>query len=233
MLVIWTWREVWDGVIATDFMSLKRLAKEYSKFPRYSLPSDFVNYLSQQLPALMMSRFFGSTVVGHFAFSQKILGMPLNLMSQSVCDVFKQRASSDFNTYGNCRQIFNRTFKALTVLSIAPSIVIILFAPLIFKVVFGSEWEQAGQYTRYLSILYFFRFIVSPLSYVFYIANRQDADLIWQVCLLISTFCSMLLGIYVNSQDVAIIAFSFGYMILYIIYFFWAKKISEGKIELI
>lgn len=231
MLFIWTWREVLDGVIVTQFISIKRLAKEYSKFPRYSLPSDFVNYLSQQLPALMMSRFFGSTVVGHFSFSQKILGMPLNLMSQSICDVFKQRASSDFNTYGNCRQIFNSTFKTLTALSIAPSIVIVLFAPLIFKVVFGSEWEQAGHYTRYLSILYFFRFIVSPLSYMFFIANRQESDLIGQSCLLVVTVGSMFLGIYFKDPDRAIICFSVGYSFIYGIYFLVAHKLSGGILK--
>lgn len=158
MLVIWTWRDVINGLLSTKWTLIRQSAHEYRKFPLFSLPSDWVNSLSQQLPALLLNRFFAATVVGHFSFSQKILGVPLSLMSQSVSDVFKQRASSDYSKYGNCRHIFNNTFKVLTALSIIPSLLMFLLAPFIFRVVFGSEWEQAGQYTRYLVALYFFRF---------------------------------------------------------------------------
>jgi len=230
MLVTWTWRDVRDGLPRTSWELIRQSAKVYKKFPLFSLPSDFVNHLSQQLPALMMGRFFGAVVVGHFSFSQKILGAPLSLMSQSVCDVFKQRASSDYTKYGNCNHIFKSTFKSLTALSIIPLFLIFLLAPLIFKVVFGSEWEQAGQYTRYLVALYFFRFIVSPLSYVFFIANRQDADLIGQIVLLLVTIGSILLGAYLNNPDVAILSFSFGYAIVYGFYFLIARKLSCGKL---
>lgn len=229
MLMFWTWRDFREGLREFKWISIRREAKEYRKLPLFSLPADWVNALSQQLPALALSRFFGQGVVGHFSFSQKILGMPLSLMSQSIRDVFKQRASSDYSKYGNCRHIFNETTKVLTALSIAPMAIIFFFAPLIFKIVFGSKWEQAGQYTRYLVPLYFFRFIASPLSYVFYIVNRQDADLIWQISLLFSTIGSMLLGAHFNNPDIAIISFGFGYSVLYVVYFWCAKRLSTGR----
>jgi len=229
MLMIWTWRDMINGFRNFKWISIRQRSKEYKKFPLFSLPADWVNSFSQQLPVLALGRFFGQGVVGHFSFSQKILGMPLSLLSQSILDVFKQRASSDYSKYGNCRHIFDKTAKTLTALSIVPLAIIFFFAPLIFKIVFGNEWEQAGQYTRYLAPLYFFRFIASPLSYVFYVTNRQDADLIGQIGLLLSTIGSMLLGAHFNNPNVAIISFSFGYIIVYSFYFWGAKRLSTGR----
>ncbi len=229
LFLIWTWHELVDGLSSKKIWnSIKFNAYKYFKFPLFSLPADWINALSQQLPVFMMSKFFGAAVVGHFSFSQRILGAPLNLLSKAVGDTFKQRASSDYNKHGNCSKIFNNTFKALTVLSVFPLLSIFFLAPSIFKIVFGSEWEQAGQYTRYLVPLYFFRFISSPLSFVSIIANRQDLDLAWQIALLISTLVSMFLGAWQQNSDLAIICFSFLYSVLYVIYFFIAGKLSRG-----
>ena len=229
MLLAWTWNDILKNLRRMKWAILVQTAISYRKFPIFSLPSDAINSLSQQLPILMLNRFFGAMIVGHFSFSQKILGMPLNLLSQSVSDVFKQRASEDYSNLGNCKDIFNKTSKFLLALSIVPLIVIFIFAPVIFKILFGEAWEQAGQYSRYLAPLYIFRFIVSPLSYVFYIANRQDADLIGQIGLLFVSVGSMIFGMYMKNPDAAIISFSLGYISVYMFYFWGARNLSFGK----
>jgi O-antigen/teichoic acid export membrane protein len=229
LLSIWTWNDLREGLKKFSFSNLKEVAITYRKFPLFSLPSDAANSMSQQLPIFLLTKFFGSNVVGHFSFSQKILGMPLNLISQSISDVFKQRASADYNKFGNCNQIFIKTSKLLSAMSIVPLIAICIFAPIIFRVIFGEAWEQAGQYTRYLAPLYIFRFIVSPLSYIFYIANRQDADLIGQIGLLFVSIGSMFFGFYLKNPDIAIVTFSCGYVLIYIFYFLGARNLSRGK----
>lgn len=229
MLLVWAWNDVWIGLRRMKRADLTQVAISYRKFPLFSLPTDTVNALSQQIPIIMLCRFFGPNVVGHFSFSQKILGMPLSLMSQSISDVFKQRASADYSKLGNCKDIFNKTSKMLSALSIVPLIIIFLFAPIIFRIVFGEAWEQTGHYTRYLAPLYIFRFIVSPLSYVFYIANRQNADLFGQIWLLFVSIGSMIFGIYMKKPDAAIITFSCGYILVYCFYFWGARNLSNGK----
>ena len=229
IFLAWVWQDLSDGFRRLKWAALTQIAKSYKKFPLLSLPSDAINTLSQQIPVLMLSRFFGASILGSFSFSQRVLGMPISLLSQPVCDVFKQRASADYRNHGNCSDIFNKTSKMLAVLSIVPLIVVLLFAPLMFKILFGKAWEQAGQYTRYLAPLYIFRFIVSPLSYIFYISNRQDADLLAQIGLLFISIVSMIFGIYIKSPDWAIVTFSFGYIMVYCFYFFGARNLAKGN----
>lgn len=229
ILLAWAWHDLRDGLKRMEWAALTQVAISYRKFPLFSLPSDAVNTLSQQLPVLMLHRFFGANVVGYFSFSQKILGMPLSLLSQSISEVFRQRASADYSKLGNCKDIFNKTSKMLTAVSIVPLIIIFIFAPIIFRILFGEAWEQAGQYTRYLAPLYIFRFIVSPLSYVFYIANRQEVDLFGQIGLLFVSVGSMIFGIYIKSPDWAIVTFSFGYILVYCFYFLGAYNLAKAS----
>jgi O-antigen/teichoic acid export membrane protein len=55
-----------------------------------------------------------------------------------------------------------------------------MLAPWLFTAVFGNQWALTGDIAQILTALYFFRFIVSPLSYNYYLANRHSEDLMLQ-----------------------------------------------------
>src|SRR5690606_28031953 len=56
--------------------------------------------------------------------------------------------------------------------------------------VFGKEWIIAGKYVKILTPLFFIRFIVSPLSVLMSIHEKQRFEMIWQVLLLLLLFIS-------------------------------------------
>jgi hypothetical protein len=70
------------------------------------------------------------------------------------------------------------------------------------------------------------RFVASPLSYVFYVANKQHIDLIWQCCLLIMTIATLTLA---NSGHNALFIYSAGYSMLYLIYIALSYHFSKGS----
>jgi O-antigen/teichoic acid export membrane protein len=47
--------------------------------------------------------------------------------------------------------------------------------------VFGKNWEQAGIYARYLIPMMAVKFVISPLSAINNIFNKQYISLVWQV----------------------------------------------------
>jgi O-antigen/teichoic acid export membrane protein len=232
ILLIWTYRDFIDSMNSMNLKSIVQNAKTYRRFPLLSLPAEAVNTLARQIPTFFLNAYFGAAVVGYYNFSQRLLGLPIGIFSGSIFDVFKQRASSDFARLGNCKDIFNKTSKILTAFSFFPFLFLFLFAPYIFKIVFGAQWLQAGQYTRYLAVLYMARFIVNPLSYVFFITNRQDADFLGQCTLLILSVTSMFIGVHYKSPDLALILFSVTYALIYGWYFAVARILSGGNVNL-
>jgi O-antigen/teichoic acid export membrane protein len=216
--------------VRVNHVEIMKQVKRYRRFPQFSLPANLINSLSNQAPVILMSNFFGSAVVGFFNLSQKVLGSPLAVFSKSVSDVFRERASRDYRILGNCRSVYVKTMKSLVLISLFPFLALFLAAPALFSFVFGPTWKIAGEYTRVLSLMYFFRFTVSPLSYVFYIAEKQNYDLIWQIGLFIVTVLSILAGVWQGNSQLSLLYFSISYSLMYLVYLVLSYRFSKGVI---
>ena len=211
---------------------IKEVIRKYKKFPIYSLPSEFINRISNQLPTLLFTTFYGASAVGLFNMSNRMLGLPSTFISQAVSEVFRQRASQDYNQLGNCRSILMKTLKTLLSLSVVPFVVIALFAPYIFAFVFGEPWREAGNYARILSFMYLMKFSISPLSYVIYIANKQNYGLLMDIYVAISNFTLLYFALnYLNSVYWALGLYSANYGFLYLITFWISYKYSKQPDE--
>jgi O-antigen/teichoic acid export membrane protein len=207
----------------------KIVANNFNNFPKYVLPSDLINNFSNLIPVFVLSSyaFLPQVAVGFYNMSNRILGLPIGLISNSIGDVFKQRAASDYNEFGSCRPIFIKTFKALLISSIIPFAILIIFGADIFAFAFGEKWRGAGEYSQILGIMFFFRFTVSPLTYVFYVANKQKLDLYLHLLFIIVGFLSLYLGIKIfESTNLSLWFFSISYSIVYMIYLIFSYKIT-------
>jgi O-antigen/teichoic acid export membrane protein len=207
---------------------LKKVAIRYKKFPLYSLPADSFNVASNQLPTILLTILFGPGNAGYFSLTQRILGAPIAAIGNSTLDVFRQQASRDYEDHGNCVAIYKKTFRTLFLLSIAPFIVLFFAAPKIFTLVFGQDWKIAGQYCQYLAPMFFLRITSSPLGYVFYIAEKQNYDLIWQIILFVLTSGSIVVGSLLHSDKISLISYSVVYSIMYIVYILMSYSFAKG-----
>lgn len=179
------WREDRGMISKLTFAAIKRQAARYRDFPKFLVPSGLVESASSQIPALLLSSFFGATTLGLFALATNMINLPLSLIAGSVRDVFWQAASHEYARSGDCRRIFVSTFRRLLVLAILPAGLILLFGPWLFAWIFGVEWRMAGSYAQSMAGMFFLRVISSPLSSMFYIAEKQKWDLVIQTILFV------------------------------------------------
>lgn len=220
-----------------NYLAIKQLtkrdiinsAKKYKSFPIYSLPADFLGIFSRELPVIMLSGYFGAGIVGFYMLSKRILDVPFTLLSTSVLEVFKQQATEDYHKNGNCEAIFLTTLKKLVIISIVPFLILYISAPTLFAFVFGSEWRMTGEFAQVLTLMYFFKFTSSPLTYVFYITNKMHVDLIINLFILIIVFSSIYIG-YTFSLEPGqtLFTYSIGYSLVYIVYLILSHKFSKG-----
>ncbi|MCD4811910.1 oligosaccharide flippase family protein [bacterium] len=207
---------------------IKKQLVRYKKFPIFNLPATFVNLSANQVPQLLLIT-FGQAVVGNFALSQKVLGSPVTLFSTSISHVFRERASSDYRNKGNCEAIFVKTFKSLFLISIIPFILIFVFAPMLVPIVFGAEWVTAGIYIRALSLMYLFKFTVSPLTYVIIVAEKQNLNLLLMILLFACTTFAVWLGIERGDAMLAVGAYSIAYSSIYLLFLLISYKLSKNN----
>lgn len=215
-----------------NFREMYLVLKRYVNFPKYSLVTDFINGLINQLPIFLLAKLSGRTSVGYYNMSNRMLGLPVITISSGFSEVFRQRASHDYNIHGNCIEVFKKTAKSLTLISILPFIGIILFGAEIFAVVFGENWRTAGIYSQIMGLMFFFRFIVSPLTFVYYIRGKQREDFFLHILMVVFGLLSLYIGYMIyNSAEKMLFFYSISYSIIYIIYFFRSYQLAKGNIN--
>lgn len=206
------------------------LSKKYIKFPKFMIASGFLENLSAQLPVFMISSFFGSYILGLFSLSQRIVKVPLGIIGSSIGNVFRQEAAKQLNENGTCRKLFLNTLKKLIIIATIPFIIFYFIAPELFSFIFGKEWYKAGVYAQILTIMFYFQFITSPLSNMFMIAQKQQYDLFLQIYLVISVFCSFIIGYKIfDSIEYSLYLFTTLYSIKYMIELKLSYNFTENK----
>jgi len=191
----------------------------------YSLPADVVNNASAQLPTLLVLGKFGPGAAGQLALAQRIVGAPISLLGRSVLDVFKRHASEAYRLRGECRSEYLEALRLLLALALVGSAGLALFSLFGFNLIFGEEWNGAGETVLLLLPLVAVRFVASPLTYMVYIAEKQRVDLVWQMALLVSTVATLSAF---QSYRAAIAAYSVAYAILYFVSIRLTYRYSNG-----
>jgi O-antigen/teichoic acid export membrane protein len=212
-----------------NFRRMVFLAKKYINFPKFLIVAHGFNTTSGQMPTLLLNTLFNTAAAGFFILTQRVMGAPMTLLANAIGDVFRQEASNAYVNTGNCKDIYIRTFKKLLIISILPSIIFFFMAPDLFAIVFGEQWRIAGEYAQILSPVFLLRFITSPLSSMFMIAEKQKLDLIWQIGLLITTSLAFFIGYFYASEKIALVFYSLAYSVMFVINFFMTLFFSAGK----
>ncbi len=141
------------------FSSIKEAAFRHKDFPVYRAPQAFLGAFTKNLPMIIIASFFGPVYAGFYALGQKVIKHPAGIISDSVGKVFYPWISKAFNEGKNIKLLLTKATLALAGIGIIPFGAIILFGPSLFGFIFGNEWVNAGEYSRWLSVWIFFDFI--------------------------------------------------------------------------
>jgi O-antigen/teichoic acid export membrane protein len=154
--------KIWRSIHDLDFHKVRSLAQRYRKFPTFSLPAGFINELSLQAPTLLLSTIFGYEIVGLFSLSYSMLVLPISLISNSIAQVYFGEISELFRHKSDkILSLYLDTTKKLFMFG-APIILIgAVISPILFPLIFGSAWKEAGIFTLPLSILVISNFVVA------------------------------------------------------------------------
>jgi O-antigen/teichoic acid export membrane protein len=210
--------------------SILALSKRYINFPKYTLPSEFINVLINQMPAFFLGFFFGQFATGIYGLTHRILSLPISVLSKAVLDVFKEKASREFREHGNCKNTYQKTALLLFSMGVIPFGILGFFAPQLFDLVFNEQWKQAGYYAQILTPMYFLGFVISPLTYTFTIAEKQKNDFVYHLYVLVSMALAFGLSYYwFKKIEITLVCFVGNYCLIYLFYLVKSYQFSKGN----
>jgi O-antigen/teichoic acid export membrane protein len=156
-------------------------AKRYRSFLTVSTPAAIVNTAGFAVPSLLLGFFYGSVVLGRFGLVDRVLGVSTVLVGQAVSQVYSTEAARCSADPLALRSLFTRTMARLSLFALAPSLLLALFGPTAFSLVFGSSWLEAGIYGQLLAVYYYVGFVVWPLIPTLNVLELQGWQFMWDL----------------------------------------------------
>ncbi len=220
-----------DIVKYLRFISFKKMLfviRQYSKVPVFNSLINLIFSLSNELPIYFLSTFYGLGTSGFYGMANKITAAPLNMIVNSVSQVFFQRCSEDYNKTQDASHLIKDTYRNMLRLSIFP-LTGLLLATFFIHYLLGEQWTGIGWYIFILIPSLFVNFIIHPVSSIYTITNKQDLMLIFTVVMVVLKFLALFAGYYFFENILISLTFFSLVTTLYrTMLLFWFVRISKN-----
>ena len=205
---------------------VKECLTKYIRFPKYVMTGKLINSVSCAIPLFYLGAVFTKEELGFFSMSNTIIAVPISIITIAVSDAYRQRANEDYNNYGSCRHILVKTIVPVSIISLVGFSILFIISPFLFEIILGSQWINAGIYTRYLIPMVAISFVTEVIRPTLIIASKQSYDFIWQLLFLFS----MLLLIFISNlyRDIYVFLLFFSGIksLLFLLQFYWCYRYS-------
>ncbi|WP_235040399.1 lipopolysaccharide biosynthesis protein [Vreelandella profundi] len=205
---------------------IKLVALRYRNFPIYRLPSQFLLVFCAQAPLLFTALIYDAQTTGQLGLALMALSLPIGLLSSSMSRAYYAEISHIGKSQpGKIREITLSMLKKLFVISLLPALVLAIFGEFIFSIIFGKEWQLAGQLAELLAIYLVFQFLQVPVSRILFVFEGHILLLILNVQrAVIVTGCFA--AAYYNQMTVTSVIFLYSIMLSaqYVLSIFYTLK---------
>lgn len=189
-------------------MSARELAYRYRRFPLYSMPRSLVNNLSGNLPAILLTPYFGLNQLGFFAMAMTLAFRPITMITASIHQVLfeyiAQLVREKQSIAGRLKKLWIKlsmiVIPIMAVLSVSMSWLVRLFL--------GEGWGETATLIRYMIPWITCVFLIAPLAFISEVFGRQRLFLIIEIAYLALRVAAMTIGIMIDSFEWAIILMS-------------------------
>jgi len=204
--------------------------KKYKDFPLVNSLHAFSDILRSSGSVMLISTFFGTTVLGFYALSLRALQVPVGIIGSALGQVLYRKYTTLYNDGEKLYPYVKSMVIKLFLIAVPFFGLLFFIAPELFAFVFGEKWRVAGEYTQILIPYLFMNFLVSPISQLPIIVGKQKQffylSLIGNIGMPLIVIYSYLVG---NKIEDALVFISFFLTVLYLYMLVWFLKLSKGK----
>jgi O-antigen/teichoic acid export membrane protein len=140
------------GLRAISLRRMRMLSRRHWRFPAYELPAAVLNGLTPQLTPILLGLLYTMDAVGSFWFASRLLDRPAIIWGENFGRVFYQHAADRRKEGQPIGGLLRKATIFLAASAIVPFGVVIVFGPSLFGLIFGTGWETAGQFARWIAV---------------------------------------------------------------------------------
>lgn len=184
------------------------LANRYRRFPLYSMPRSLVNTLSGNLPALLLTPYFGLTQLGFFAMAITLAFRPISMITSSIYQVLFERVAQKVRERQSVWKTLSKRWLQMAVTVIPVMVLLAFVMPWLVRFLLGAGWEQTAILIQYMLPWVTCVLLIAPLAFIGDVFGKQKLFLIIEFIYLGLRIGAMIVGIWMNDFELAIILLS-------------------------
>jgi O-antigen/teichoic acid export membrane protein len=182
-----------EPLIFSPVAPLLTSLKRYNRFPLYTSWGGILDGVAAYGTPLFFAIYFRPDMVGKYALANTALSAPIMLIGHSISKVLYQKMSEYLKNGLDIKDLVRPVLFRQFLMSLVIAVVIYFFGPVLFGLFFGEKWVAAGHFAQILIPAVFFQFMLSGLTSVLLVKERQDLLLIAQMILALTTVVSIIL----------------------------------------
>jgi len=170
---------------------LGAMLKKYKKFLLATVPHTFLATAAQHFPVFVLAD-VGMVKAGYYALVMRAVAVPMQTVAGSYNQVFFAAFAKSSQKYA----FFLRKFLAFNAFAIPLLLVLAPFLDDLFALLFGSEWQTAGEYAQILLPWIYARFVTDIFATPIYLYYQRQ----WENLLLEVVYIAALLVAWAGGQ---------------------------------
>jgi len=201
------------------FATFCSLITAYKRYPIYLPWGGLIDAIAQRLPVLLLPVFYSANFLGMYAIADRLLRTPISLVGQASAQVLFQKMTQA-DVKARMPKVLITWAVMTTLLCLVPLAGLVYFGRFLFTFALGKAWASAATVSAALIPIYWGAIVVSPVSNLLIVADRQGLLLWIQLLLALAGFCSLWLAHYLLMTGTqAVLMYSVAQFVVYLVYF--------------
>ena len=213
-------RPTWTSTLA--------IAREYIKFPKFSLSRKTLNMISKSLPIFLLSAHFGMAEIGLYSMGLLLAHTPINVACGSLYKIMFRFVSEKVWNKEKILPVIKKYIASVLMVGIPSFALLYFILPDLTSIILGENWRTSGEYIR-LMLPWLLAFSISNvIDFLPQLFKRQEGLLIFEIIDIVCKLSVLLFGIYLGDFYITLIMFFMICFVINVFKIFWYITVALG-----
>lgn len=166
------WRNDRSVLRAVTPRAMRKMLREYSRFPKYSTLEALANTAGIQAPVIIIAALAIGPEAGYLMLATRLMAAPMALLGGSIAQVYLAHAPEELRA-NRLGDFTTRILTGLVKTGVGPLLFAGIVAPQLAGLVFGEEWVRTGELVAWMTPWFVLQFLSSPVSMIMHVRGKQ------------------------------------------------------------
>lgn len=153
----------------------------FLKIGIYQVGGQIVNYFNRDLDILLIGKFFSTEILGGYSLAKQLVFRPAQIINPILIKVASPTLAKFQSNIKSLKLNYLKLINIVSIINIHVYTLIIIFAPIIVKIMYGEGFENIVVLVRILSIYMFFRAIGNPVGSLVVATGKTQLEFFWNI----------------------------------------------------